>query len=96
MGSQFVTAVGAFVGTFLGIWIQSISAASTSHLPDTPDLVGALLTSESPPEVQEAMLPVSDSSPMFDTTESTGLLGTSLQYSDLTIPIVSGSFTYVG
>jgi zinc transporter 7 len=72
MGSQFITAVGAFVGTGLGIWIQSISSASTSHLPDTPDLVGALLT------------------------RSTGLLGTSLQYSDLTIPIVSGSFTYVG
>lgn len=46
MGSQFITAVGAFVGTFLGIWIQSLSSASTSHLPDTPDLVGALLTSE--------------------------------------------------
>jgi len=27
MGSQFFTAVGAFVGTFLGIWIAETSGA---------------------------------------------------------------------
>lgn len=31
MGSQFFTAVGAFVGTFLGIWIAETSGTGTSE-----------------------------------------------------------------
>lgn len=30
MGSQFFTAVGAFVGTFLGIWIAETSGAGNA------------------------------------------------------------------
>lgn len=39
MASQFLTAVGAFVGTFLGIWIaESAGAASSSAIDKGVDL----------------------------------------------------------
>lgn len=34
MTSQFITAIGAFVGTFLGIWIAESAGAGGSASPD--------------------------------------------------------------
>lgn len=36
MGSQFFTAVGAFVGTFLGIWIAETTGAGNADHPVAP------------------------------------------------------------
>lgn len=42
MASQFFTAVGAFVGTFLGIWIAESAGAGTVALDKGMDLAAVV------------------------------------------------------
>lgn len=42
MASQFFTAVGAFVGTFLGIWIAESAGASTAVVDKGMDLAAVV------------------------------------------------------
>ncbi|KZS92471.1 ZIP-like iron-zinc transporter [Sistotremastrum niveocremeum HHB9708] len=42
MGSQFLTAVGAFVGTFMGIAIHNYSSSGTEHGDTSADLTAAV------------------------------------------------------
>ncbi|CDZ96573.1 Putative zinc transporter [Phaffia rhodozyma] len=43
MLSQFITAIGAFVGTLLGIFIQKMAAAGAEEVVSSPDLVASVL-----------------------------------------------------
>jgi zinc transporter 7 len=70
MQSQFLTAIGAFVGTFMGIAIHNLSA--TDEKVESTDLSAAVRQNAS------------------------GLLGTTVQLSDLVIPFVAGGFLYIG
>ncbi|KIM40610.1 hypothetical protein M413DRAFT_19216 [Hebeloma cylindrosporum] len=70
MQSQFLTAIGAFVGTFIGIAVHN--ATATNAVSDLADLAGGVRQNAS------------------------GLLGTTLQLSDLVIPFVAGGFLYIG
>jgi len=70
MQSQFLTAIGAFVGTFIGIAVHSVTATTTES--QVPDLAAGIRQ------------------------DATGLLGTTLQFSDLVIPFVAGGFLYIG
>jgi len=70
MQSQFLTAIGAFVGTFIGIAVHTVTATTNeSHVSDLAAGVRQ---------------------------DATGLLGTTLQISDLVIPFVAGGFLYIG
>lgn len=62
MGAQFVTAIGAFIGTIIGILVQEYGSGET-------DALGGM---------------------------KEGLLGTSLQWSDMLLPFTAGTFLYVG
>ncbi|KZP22804.1 ZIP-like iron-zinc transporter [Athelia psychrophila] len=70
MQSQFLTAIGAFVGTFIGIAIHNLS--STDNEAEALDLAAGVRQTAS------------------------GLLGTTVQLSDLVIPFVAGGFLYIG
>jgi len=70
MQSQFLTAIGAFVGTFIGIAVHTVTATTTES--QVSDLAAGIR--------QDAI----------------GLLGTTLQISDLVIPFVAGGFLYIG
>jgi len=70
MQSQFLTAIGAFVGTFIGIAIHNLS--TTGDEVESADLTAAIRQNAS------------------------GLLGTTVQLSDLVIPFVAGGFLYIG
>jgi len=74
MQSQFLTAVGAFVGTFLGIAIHNATASSSveAALDDSIDLAAGVRQ------------------------RANGLLGTTVQLSNLVIPFVAGGFLYIG
>ncbi|KAJ7170880.1 ZIP-like iron-zinc transporter [Mycena crocata] len=73
MQSQFLTAVGAFVGvaTFIGIAVHT-ATASDDLGRHSLDLAASLRQ------------------------EANGLLGTTVQLSDLVIPFVAGGFLYIG
>ncbi|KAI0779097.1 ZIP zinc transporter-domain-containing protein [Irpex lacteus] len=71
MRSQYVTAVGAFIGTFIGIAIHNISASEDPSAGAT-NLADAVRQ------------------------QAGGILGTSVQLSDLVIPFVAGGFMYIG
>ena len=62
MGAQFVTAIGAFIGTIIGILVQEYGSGEV-------DASGSV---------------------------KGGLLGTSLQWSDMLLPFTAGTFLYVG
>jgi len=68
--SQFVTAIGAFVGTFIGIAVHRATASDAGSLPR--DFAAGVRQNAS------------------------GLLGTTVQLSDLVIPFVAGGFLYIG
>ncbi|KAF7965738.1 hypothetical protein HWV62_42034 [Athelia sp. TMB] len=70
MQSQFLTAIGAFVGTFIGIGIHNLS--SSDGETESLDLAAGVRQTAS------------------------GLLGTTVQLSDLVIPFVAGGFLYIG
>ncbi|KAF9466614.1 Zinc/iron permease [Collybia nuda] len=70
MQSQFLTAIGAFVGTFIGIAVHK--ATATGAVPISADLAAGVRQ------------------------DASGLLGTTLQLSDLVIPFVAGGFLYIG
>ncbi|KAG9014019.1 hypothetical protein FRB94_000216 [Tulasnella sp. JGI-2019a] len=70
MASQFLTAIGAFCGTFLGIAIQQAASSSATHLDDV-DLSAAVRGTAS------------------------GVLGTTVQSSELVIPAIAGGFIYI-
>jgi zinc transporter 7 len=70
MQSQFLTAIGAFVGTFMGIAIHNLSV--TDDEVESADLTAAVRQ------------------------DASGLLGTTVQLSDLVIPFVAGGFLYIG
>ncbi|TFK36635.1 ZIP-like iron-zinc transporter [Crucibulum laeve] len=70
MQSQFLTAVGAFVGTFIGIAVHNATAIDAEQ--QSKDLAGGVRQ------------------------DATGLLGTTVQLSDLVIPFVAGGFLYIG
>ncbi|KAF8813186.1 Zip-domain-containing protein [Phlegmacium glaucopus] len=78
MQSQFLTAIGAFVGyvqsgskyTFIGIAVHN--ATATTNEDQVLDLAAGIRQ------------------------DATGLLGTTLQLSDLVIPFVAGGFLYIG
>ncbi|KAG8853913.1 hypothetical protein FRB96_007922 [Tulasnella sp. 330] len=70
MASQFLTAIGAFCGTFLGIVIQQ-AATSSATLLDDLDLSAAVKGTAS------------------------GVLGTTVQRSELVIPAIAGGFIYI-
>ncbi|KAF8972167.1 ZIP-like iron-zinc transporter [Flammula alnicola] len=70
MQSQFLTAIGAFVGTFIGIAVHNATATKTAA--ELTDLAAGIRQ------------------------DATGLLGTTLQLSDLVIPFVAGGFLYIG
>lgn len=95
MGAQLVTAVGAFVGTVLGIWIQRSAAAGATEVE--ADLVAGLLNSRSPSlrRIAPARRTDRDAFALPCPAESHGLLGTSATPADLLIPAVAGSFLYV-
>lgn len=61
MGAQFITAAGAFLGTFIGIALQN-----------SIDQGGSVASSPQP-----------------------GIWGSSLQYSDMTLPFTAGGFFYI-
>lgn len=67
MGAQFVTAVGAFLGTIIGILVQEYGSGDSSGVLEGTGIVAP-----------------------------TGLLGTSLQWSDMLLPFTAGTFLYVG
>jgi len=71
MQSQFLTAIGAFVGTFIGISIHNLSASADPQA-DSADLAAGVRQNAS------------------------GILGTTVQLSDLVIPFVAGGFLYIG
>jgi len=70
MQSQFLTAIGAFVGTFIGIAVHNATTTTTES--QVSDLAAGIRQ------------------------DATGLLGTTLQLSDLVIPFVAGGFLYIG
>jgi len=70
MQSQFLTAVGAFVGTFIGIAVHNFTATTSESVGS--DLAAGIRQ------------------------DAAGLLGTTLQFSDLVIPFVAGGFLYIG
>ncbi|KAF8150067.1 ZIP-like iron-zinc transporter [Crassisporium funariophilum] len=70
MQSQFLTAIGAFVGTFIGIAVHNATATNNESV--RADLAAGVRQ------------------------DATGLLGTTLQLSDLVIPFVAGGFLYIG
>ncbi|KAF8896172.1 ZIP-like iron-zinc transporter [Infundibulicybe gibba] len=70
MQSQFLTAIGAFIGTFIGIAIHNVTATDTGE--QYIDLAAGVRQN------------------------ATGLLGTTVQLSDLVIPFVAGGFLYIG
>ncbi|KAF7771586.1 hypothetical protein Agabi119p4_5897 [Agaricus bisporus var. burnettii] len=70
MQSQFLTAIGAFVGTFIGIAVHNAASAGGGSM--TIDLAAGVRQ------------------------DATGLLGTTVQLSDLVIPFVAGGFLYIG
>jgi zinc transporter 7 len=70
MQSQFLTAIGAFVGTFIGIAVHTVT--TTTAESQVSDLAAGVRQ------------------------DATGLLGTTLQISDLVIPFVAGGFLYIG
>ncbi|KAF9450077.1 ZIP-like iron-zinc transporter [Macrolepiota fuliginosa MF-IS2] len=70
MQSQFLTAIGAFVGTFIGIAVHN--ATATGDEPASIDLAAGVRQ------------------------DAAGLLGTTVQLSDLVIPFVAGGFLYIG
>jgi len=70
MQSQFITAIGAFVGTFIGIAIHNATSADSA--PVSADLAAGVRQ------------------------DAAGLLGTTVQLSDLVIPFVAGGFLYIG
>ncbi|KAJ6624026.1 Zinc/iron permease [Mycena sp. CBHHK59/15] len=72
MQSQFLTAVGAFVGTFIGIAVHTATAG---------DDVGAHASADLAAGVRQ---------------DADGLLGTTVQLSDMVIPFVAGGFLYIG
>ncbi|KAJ7158532.1 ZIP-like iron-zinc transporter [Mycena filopes] len=73
MQSQFLTAVGAFVGvaTFIGIAVHTATASEEGG-PHSADLAAGVRQ------------------------DASGLLGTTVQLSDLVIPFVAGGFLYIG
>ncbi|KIO20440.1 hypothetical protein M407DRAFT_220618 [Tulasnella calospora MUT 4182] len=71
MGSQFITAIGAFCGTFLGIAIEQ-AAASSSHASSHDVDLSAAVRGTAP-----------------------GILGTTVQPSELVIPAIAGGFIYI-
>jgi len=70
MQSQFFTAIGAFIGTFIGIGVHT--ATSTGIGKQSADLAAGVRQ------------------------DGPGLLGTTIQFSDLVIPFVAGGFLYIG
>lgn len=68
--SQFITAIGAFVGTFIGIIVHNATSDSTAH--PASNLAAGVRQNAS------------------------GLLGTTLNWSDMVIPFVAGGFMYIG
>ncbi|KAG2018210.1 ZIP Zinc transporter [Coprinopsis cinerea AmutBmut pab1-1] len=70
MQSQFLTAIGAFLGTFIGIAVHNATASGEE--PPLVDLASGVRQN------------------------ATGLLGTTVQLSDLVIPFVAGGFLYIG
>ncbi|KAJ7592970.1 ZIP-like iron-zinc transporter [Mycena floridula] len=73
MQSQFLTAVGAFVGTFIGIAVRH--AAVGSELGENEAIIDLAAG------VRQ---------------DANGLMGTTLQLSDLVLPAVAGGFLYIG
>ncbi|KAJ7679016.1 Zinc/iron permease [Mycena polygramma] len=71
MQSQFLTAVGAFVGTFIGIAVHTATAGEGAGRHSADLAAGVRQT-------------------------ASGLLGTTVQLSDLVIPFVAGGFLYIG
>ncbi|KAJ7761995.1 ZIP-like iron-zinc transporter [Mycena maculata] len=71
MQSQFLTAVGAFVGTFIGIAVHTATASEETGR-HAADLAAGVRQ------------------------DASGLLGTTVQLSDLVIPFVAGGFLYIG
>ncbi|KAJ6532020.1 ZIP-like iron-zinc transporter [Mycena capillaripes] len=71
MQSQFLTAVGAFVGTFIGIAVHTATASEGAGR-HSADLAAGVRQ------------------------DANGLLGTTVQLSDLVIPFVAGGFLYIG
>lgn len=72
MAAQFVTAVGAFLGTIIGILVQEYGSG------DSGKSTGSVVLEKA------------------GVTAPTGLLGTSLQWSDTLLPFTAGTFLYVG
>ncbi|KAJ7650051.1 ZIP-like iron-zinc transporter [Roridomyces roridus] len=72
MQSQFLTAVGAFVRTFIGIAVHTATAKEDDAVRHTADLAAAVRQ------------------------DAKGLLGTTVELSDLVIPFVAGGFLYIG
>ncbi|KAJ7476055.1 ZIP-like iron-zinc transporter [Mycena latifolia] len=72
MQSQFLTAVGAFVGTFIGIAVHTATAGEGGAARASADLAAGVRQ------------------------DAHGLLGTTVELSDLVIPFVAGGFLYIG
>ncbi|KAJ7285253.1 Zinc/iron permease [Mycena rebaudengoi] len=70
MQSQFLTAIGAFVGTFIGIAVHNATASNADRV--SVDLAAGVRQ------------------------DASGLLGTTVQLSDMVIPFVAGGFLYIG
>ena len=78
MGAQFLTAVGAFLGTIIGITVQELGkSASTGGSEGGADSS-------------------SHANSFAANPRTSGLLGTSLQWSDTLLPFTAGTFLYVG
>ncbi|OUM54793.1 hypothetical protein BVG19_g4224 [[Candida] boidinii] len=101
MNSQFVTAVGAYLGTFIGIFIQELSnpqedsvfSSTVSQITETFNL---LIGSETSKSIIESSKPISkqiieDSAIIA----SGGLFGTTVTLGDLTLPFTAGGFLYI-
>ncbi|OAA56679.1 zip family metal cation transporter [Niveomyces insectorum RCEF 264] len=86
MGAQFVTALGALLGTVIGILVQEFGGNSSSS------------SSRSGGTTADATTAAAAGEALWDAAAAGrgGLLGTSLSWGDLLLPFTAGTFLYVG
>ncbi|GME94306.1 unnamed protein product [[Candida] boidinii] len=101
MNSQFVTAIGAYLGTFIGIFIQELSnpqddSVFSSTVSQITETFNSIIGSETSKSIIESSKPISkqiiEDSAMI---ASGGLFGTTVTLGDLTLPFTAGGFLYI-
>ena len=100
MGAQFVTALGAFLGTCLGILVQELGASGKSFDQILRGEGGATKSAAAGAAQSGAAVGAAgfggESGRVRGASAGTGLLGTGLGWENMLLPFTAGTFLYVG